>query len=102
HSARPTAGDVICSTNAGGAVERARRVPAAGAFATQRCFAERFGDGLADSANRFSLPYSKCKAFAVWKTPYFCANSTAAPHKPSGIGDRGASRCLSRQRSKRR
>jgi hypothetical protein len=80
----------ISSTNAGGAVDRARRGLAAGAFATR----------FADSTNRFSLPYSKCKALAVWKIPCSRASSTAAAHRRSGIGKRPV--CALRHCSKRR
>ena len=67
HSAKPTAGDVISSRNAGGALDRVRRSPTARAFCRRR-FTKRFGSGLADSSSRFSLPYSKRKAWR-WGKP---------------------------------
>src|SRR5271166_4477944 len=70
----------ISSTNAGAAV---------------------FAIGLADCTLRLSLPYSKRKTFAVWKTPCSRATSAADAHSGSGIGKR-APLCSLRQRSKRR
>src|SRR5271157_4162205 len=95
HSARPAAGDVSSSTNAGGAVDRARRGAAAGAFAP---LFRATGPGA--STNCFNLPYSKRKTFAVGKTPCCRANSTVAAYKPFGIGKRPV--CALRQCSKRR
>ena len=83
HSDRPTAGDVISSTNAGGAVGHLRRGPTRGTFTTRT-----FAAGLADRSKRFSLPYSKCKPFAVGQTPCSRASSTAAAHNRFGIGKR--------------
>src|SRR6266536_1137134 len=99
HSAKPTAGDVISSRKAGGAFDPVRRSPATRAFDTRR-FARRFGGGLADSSSRFSLPYSKRKAWAVGETPCSRASSTAADHRRAGIGKRPV--CALRHRSKRR
>src|SRR5271157_4518272 len=80
HSDRPPVWGATSSTNAGAAV---------------------FAIGLADGTIRLSLPYSKRKTFAVWKTPCPRATSAAAAHNGSGIGKR-APLCSLRQRSKRR
>src|SRR5450631_2785126 len=56
--------------------------------------------GAADSAMRFSLPYSSRRILAVRKTPCSRATSPADAHNAFGIGKRP--RCELRQRSKRR
>jgi DNA mismatch repair protein MutS len=89
HSGKLPGRAAISSTNAGGA-DRARRGAAAGAFATEP----------AASARCFSLPYSRCGAFAVGKIPCARASSAAAAHKDSGIGKRPV--CELRHRCKRR
>src|SRR6266545_5810149 len=58
------------------------------------------GPGLAAPAIRLSLPYSRRKTLAVWKTPCWRAAAAADAHNPSGIGN--LPRCDLRQRSNRR
>src|SRR5439155_8224870 len=65
-----------------------------------RCFGICLVTGAADSSSRFSLPYSKRKAWAVGETPCARATSTAADHSRAGIGKRPV--CALRHRSKRR
>jgi len=73
---------------------RARRGTASGTFA------KHFFAAPAASARCFSLPYSRCRAFAVGKIPCSRASSAAAVHKGSGIGRRPV--CDLRQRLSRR
>jgi len=74
----------ISSTNAGGAMDRARRRPAAGTFIIRG-----FATGLADSISRFSLPCSKCGACAVGETRAF---GPARPPQPASAPESAASR----------